>query len=124
MSSTRWSPAWRARILAGDFPEWLQRHPRRKRLIAVAIATPPWVDRGALADLRDRAKARSVATGVRHVVDHIVPVSHPYVCGLTVPWNLQIVPEQVNLSKGNAWHPDQLGLSLLPRIEQIALFQE
>jgi hypothetical protein len=41
---------------------------------------------------------------------HIVPLNHPYVCGLHVPWNMRVVPWRVNASKGNAFNPDQLPL--------------
>ncbi len=34
-------------------------------------------------------------------VDHIIPVQHPYVSGLTVSWNLQLITKLENVSKGN-----------------------
>lgn len=34
-------------------------------------------------------------------VDHIIPVNHPLVCGLTVSWNLQLMTRADNISKGN-----------------------
>lgn len=34
-------------------------------------------------------------------VDHIIPVQHPHVSGLTVSWNLQVITEFENASKGN-----------------------
>ena len=47
--------------------------------------------------------AVSAATGVKHHVDHVIPLNHPKICGLHTPCNLAVVPWYVNLSKGNTF---------------------
>ncbi len=90
-------------IVAGQIPEWLQKHPRRERIIQEAFSSMPWPgNRAAVRRFRLEAAKRGL------VSDHIVPVQHPYVCGLTVPWNLQTLTHKLNQAKGNKWHPDQL----------------
>ena len=34
-------------------------------------------------------------------MDHIIPLSHEKVCGLNVPWNIQLLTIEENNLKGN-----------------------
>lgn len=54
----------------------------------------------------EQRKEITRATGCMYHVDHIVPLQHHLVCGLHVPWNLQIIPAHVNMSKSNKLPPD------------------
>jgi hypothetical protein len=59
-----------------------------------ALATPKWVDTQLIVDIY-----MNCPTGMH--VDHIVPVGGKDVCGLHVPWNLQYLPAEENMKKGN-----------------------
>lgn len=111
MSTVRYfNPTMRRKILAGSIPWWVEQHPRRAYIVAANLSTPDWVDRKELQALHGEARRLTTETGIEHVLDHIVPLSHPYVCGLTVPWNLQVITRAQNAAKSNRWNPDQLDL--------------
>lgn len=69
-------------------------------------AKPPWQDWRSVSVFWERSKALTAATGIQHSVDHVVPLVHPIVCGLHVPWNLRIIPLADNVRKSNNHWPD------------------
>lgn len=100
----------RARIIAGDIPRWIENNKRRKYIKSVFISTPPWACRWSFAYIRGIQKTMNEVDGLAYSVDHIVPMNHPSVCGLTVPWNLRVVTEKENQQKSNSWCPEQLDM--------------
>lgn len=106
------SRSTKALIMAGAEPAWIAAHPRATYIRAGYLSVPPWIDREEMRWLHWCKCAWTLATGVEHVIDHIIPLNHPHVCGLTVPWNFQLVPRAVNANKLGNWHPDQMALDL------------
>lgn len=69
-------------------------------------AMPPWLNEDhkfMLEEIYELRDLRTQATGVVHHVDHIVPLRGAEVCGLHVPWNLQVIPASANIRKGNSY---------------------
>ena len=69
-------------------------------------AIPRWANRTAIEALYKRAQELTDTTGVRHQVDHIVPLASPIVCGLHVEHNLQVLTLKENRAKSNKHWPD------------------
>lgn len=70
-----------------------------KRKSAMAYATPAWANKKAIAAIYAEARALTLTTGIRHEVDHIVPIQGAKVCGLHVEFNLQILTKTENIKK-------------------------
>ena len=99
--------AIREDVLAGRSVPWIDNSPKASYIRRIVMSAPPWVRREDLRALNDKRKALEKENGRAYHLDHIVPLSHPRVCGLTAPWNLWIIPAKPNMSKGNAWCPEQ-----------------
>jgi len=72
----------------------------------VRQAMPNWLsqeDKQYIKNLYWLAKDLSSVSEGKYHVDHIVPLKGENVCGLHVPWNLQVLPEDINLKKGNRY---------------------
>lgn len=64
-------------------------------------AMPVWVDREQIDSFYVEARRLTAETGVEHQVDHIMPLQSDVLCGLHVPWNLQVISKERNLRKSN-----------------------
>ncbi len=67
-------------------------------------ATPGWLAEHHRQEIRDMywlAKDLGRVSEGAYEVDHIVPLRGEGVCGLHVPWNLQILPQDLNRRKSN-----------------------
>jgi 5-methylcytosine-specific restriction endonuclease McrA len=71
------------------------------RRAIIKQAMPAWANRMEIAALYKEASRIWEETGIEHHVDHIIPLTHPQVCGLHVPSNLQVLSAKENLSKSN-----------------------
>ncbi len=71
----------------------------------IARARPNWCLRNSdiVAIYKEAARQRSLGFSVE--VDHIVPLVSSIVCGLHVPWNLQIIPIKEHKPKSNTCWP-------------------
>lgn len=78
--------------------QWMKYHANKKN------ATPPWLTKEQEDDIKAMyvlAKKYEKLCNIRYHVDHIVPLAGKDVCGLHVPWNLQLLPASINMTKGN-----------------------
>lgn len=75
-----------------------------KRRAKKNSATPSWLtqtDTSKIKSIYKMANSLTKKTGIKHQVDHIVPLVSDIVCGLHVPWNLQVLTASENASKSN-----------------------
>jgi len=90
--------------------KWLQNNldkhaaTQGKRRASKLNATPIWLTDSHKLHIECKyslAAMLSKNTEEQYHVDHIVPLKGKKVCGLHVPWNLQVIPAKENLRKSN-----------------------
>jgi hypothetical protein len=67
-------------------------------------ATPSWLTNEQKSQIESvywLARLQQELTDEQYHVDHIVPLRGKTVCGLHVPWNLQVMSAKENMTKGN-----------------------
>lgn len=75
-----------------------------KRYVIVKLSQPSWLSEVQLQEIETLywlAADLKAVSGETYHVDHIIPLQGKNVCGLHVPWNLQILPADVNIQKSN-----------------------
>jgi hypothetical protein len=67
-------------------------------------ATPKWLTPEQKLEMRLKYRLAielSRRLGVPYAVDHIIPLQGEEVCGLHVPWNIEVITQEENLKKSN-----------------------
>ncbi len=83
-------------------PKYLENFFRRKS--AKLKASPPWLSQEHLDEISYIYSLRQEVNSLsdyEYEVDHIIPLQGKVVCGLHVPWNLQLLPKEENRAKSN-----------------------
>lgn len=102
-------------LCARRIKNWEERNPDRvraknsRRRAAKLKAQPKWLNeeqKEQIVSFYYLAKDCEVMTGEKYHVDHIVPLQGKEVCGLHVPWNLQVLPSDLNQIKSNKHDPE------------------
>ena len=92
--------------------EWFARNPGKKAAYWMKYATakrnacPKWLTPDQHREIEAfyvEAARLTDETGVPHEVDHIIPLNGRGVCGMHVPWNLQVLTEEENRAKGASY---------------------
>lgn len=80
--------------------QWMKYHASKLN------ATPNWLTQEHHDQIKliyAHAKECELLTGDKYHVDHIVPLQGENVSGLHVPWNLQVLPADINIKKSNSY---------------------
>jgi 5-methylcytosine-specific restriction endonuclease McrA len=86
-----------------------------KRKAAKLQAIPDWLSEFDLVAIQCKYSVSKMLTKhgyEKYAVDHIVPLQGKTVCGLHVPWNLQVITASENSKKGNRFNGEKLTAAL------------
>lgn len=78
-----------------------QRGYQAKKRARKQHAMPAWADQALIRRFYAEAELMTQLTGIKHEVDHIIPLNGKGVCGLHIPANLRVVTREFNGKKGN-----------------------
>lgn len=98
--TSEWAKANRSRAKLNAYVGCARRYATKRS------RTPRWLsdaDRAAIKSIYAECRRLSVETGIKHHVDHEVPLVGKAVSGLHVPWNLQILRATENVRKSAKW---------------------
>lgn len=83
-----------------DNPDKVKARNARRRATKLN-ASPSWVSQTKITLIYTQAEYVQRLTKIDIEVDHIIPLNNKNVCGLHVPWNLQLLTAEENQRKGN-----------------------
>jgi hypothetical protein len=89
--------AYNAKWAKANPGKYAAKHARREA--TKLRATPKWLTQEQHRQITELYELAALMDGWH--VDHIVPLRGRNVCGLHVPWTLQLLPPNLNISKGN-----------------------
>lgn len=78
---------------------------RKQEKLARRVATE--ADNQAIKRMKLEAQIRTIDSGVKHEVDHIIPLVHEKVCGLSTKYNCQVLTKAANRRKGARFDQDK-----------------
>jgi len=79
---------------------------KKRRYLAEKLAQPDWLSPRQLIDIErvyEHMRDCTKVTGEPYHVNHITPLRGDTVCGLHVPWNLEVLPADVNIKLSNTF---------------------
>jgi hypothetical protein len=87
--------------------KWDKMFVKRRRQERLAKRSSTEADKQAMKRMKLEAQIRTIDRGVKHEVDHIIPLIHPLVCGLSTKSNLQVLTKAANRRKASRFNQNK-----------------